>query len=255
MDKKSNILLTNDDGFNAEGLKKIYEILQDQYQITIVAPAQEQSGSGLSITFKDPIRYHEVTWENGIHAWGVYGTPADCVNLAFKVILDSKPVLVISGINNGSNAGRSVLYSGTLGAAIESVMQGVPSIAFSYADSKHSDHYDTYISLIVDYFIKNLPPKGTCINVNIPSSPIKGCRMTQQGKGLWTDDLKIESHVEKGFVANLINGRFIHINEDSESDVVLLSKGYITATPIDIFDLTNFEHISKHQKKFEEILI
>ncbi len=255
MTRKPNILLTNDDGINASGLKKICQILQEHYQISVIAPAKEQSGSGLSITFKDPIRYHEVSWPDDIPAWSIYGTPADCVNLAFKIILDSKPDLVISGINNGSNAGRSVLYSGTLGAAIESVMQGIPSIAFSYAASKHSDHYDPYISLIVDYFIKNPPPKGSCININIPSVPIKGCRMTQQGKGLWTDDLKIEPHVKRGFVANLINGRFIHIDEDSESDVVLLSKGYITATPIDIFNLTNFEHISAHQKKFQKISI
>jgi 5'-nucleotidase len=252
--KKPCIVLTNDDGIGAQGIKNLWEILKDHFEIIVVAPSSEMSGSSVSITFSKPIQYKKVQWyDNQTVAWSINGTPADCVNLAFNVLLNTPPVMVLSGINFGSNAGRSVLYSGTIGAAIVSVIQGVPSIAISYASSDSSSKYLSYVKSIVDFFVHNVPPKGTYINVNIPPGDIKGYRLTQQGNGLWVDDIKVHMIKENNFSAKLINGRFIGLSEHHESDVELLSKGYITATPIDIFKLTNFEHLQEQRRNFEKI--
>lgn len=242
---KPFILLTNDDGVDSVGLKQLWSALSDIADIVVVAPSKERSGSGLSVTFTRPIYYKKTAWENDAIVWSVDGTPADCVNLAFKVILDKKPDLVVSGINHGSNAGRSVLYSGTLGAAIESVMQGVPSLSFSLVSDANFNLISNYISKIVKYFIVNSLPIGTCLNVNIPDSLyIKGCRLTLQGNGLWTDDIQVSKFSDEEYVAKLVNGRFSSsIDEHYQSDVFLLSRGYITMTPILVNDLTNYKFL------------
>lgn len=255
MSLKRHIVLTNDDGIYAKGIKDLWIILKDDFNITIIAPSEEKSGSSVSITFSESIKYKKIKWyDNHTTAWSISGTPADCINLAFKMLIKKKPAIVLSGINHGSNAGRSILYSGTIGAAIEAVMQNVPSIAISYASNDNADKYLSFIRPIVDFFIKTPLPKGTYINVNIPPGEIKGYRLTQQGNGLWTDDIEVKLIKKNHFLAKLTNGRFIDISEHHESDVKLLSQGYITATPIDIFRLTNFKHIKKYRKNFESII-
>jgi 5'-nucleotidase len=251
---KPQILLTNDDGIFAHGLKQLWNVLDKWASITIVAPSGQRSGCGTSLTFHKPIQLQKFNCFNNTEAWSVCGTPVDCVNIALNSLLKTLPALVISGINQGSNAGRSVLNSGTLGAVIESAMLGIPSIAFSYASHEPSDHYCHYLKPIIQYFLKHPPPLGTCININIPPTEIKSCRYARQGKGRWTDDIELSEKSECEYTATLSNGRFVETKEHSESDVALLSQGYITATPILVHDLTNFDHLSKHCGQFKSLI-
>src|SRR5262249_46512385 len=132
--KKPFLLITNDDGIHAPGIRHLWESVHAFADVAIVAPHTEKSGSGLSITWAKPLMIREVAWEKNTPAWTVNGTPADCVKMATSVLLKKRPDMVISGINRGSNAGRTVLYSGTIGGVIEGVLKQIPGIAFSFCD-------------------------------------------------------------------------------------------------------------------------
>ena len=126
MSKNFRILIINDDGIHAPGLIHLWKALVDLADVTIIAPAIEQSGVGLGITLRSPLHIESVAWNKGTPAWKISGTPADCVKMALSVILKTPPDLIVSGINRGSNSGRNVLYSGTVGGVIEGVLRNIP---------------------------------------------------------------------------------------------------------------------------------
>ncbi len=256
MTKLPNIFITNDDGIHAPGIKRLYNALKNHAKITIVAPSHEQSAVGLSITIRSPLHIQKIDWE-GIDAWSVSGTPADCVKLGLKVILKEKPDFVISGINRGTNSGRNVLYSGTVGGAIESVMQDVPAIAFSCYDFKDTDYasVEKFIPSILLHVTKHPLPKGTLLNVNFPShtlGPIQGFRMTRQGMQYWVEHPSKREHPAEGHDYYWLGAKLAEFEEHEESDIRWLNKGYITAVPVHVKELTDYDHLQAVKAHFDQ---
>ena len=254
--RKKHILITNDDGIEAEGLRHLWKALAGKYDLSIVAPTIEKSGAGLGITLRDPLHIHEVPWEDETRAWKVSGTPADCVRLGVSVLLGSRPDLIVSGINRGSNAGRNVLYSGTVGGVIEGVLRNVPGVAFSCEDFHNPDYAlaATHVASIVDYVFRHPLPQGTLLNVNFPSTKtIKGVRFATQGRGYWIEDPDERRHPE-GRPYYWLGGKWHHQDEEAHSDVALLKEGYAAAVPIHIHELTDKDAFHAKRTHFEEFI-
>jgi 5'-nucleotidase len=249
---KTHLLLTNDDGIEAPGLRYLWEALHHHFDITIVAPASEQSSIGMSITTRSPLRIQCVPWDEGTSAWSVTGTPADCVKLARRKIMTTQPALVIAGINRGSNAGRNVLYSGTVGGVIEGLMANTPGIAFSSGDYDAPDYKSTqpWIKPIVERVLSHPLPVGTLLNVNFPKAALgsyRGIKMTRQGKEHIAEDPF--SHDEEATF--WLGSRLAEFEEHKESDIYWLSQGYVAAAPIHVHELTDHNHLRDHKEGFE----
>lgn len=254
------ILITNDDGVHAAGIKHLWQAVQGIADLVVVAPAGEQSAVSLSITVRNPLHIAKVEW-NTLQAttWSVNGTPADCVKLALSVILPRRPQLILSGINRGTNAGRNVLYSGTVAAVMEGVMQGIPGIAFSLGDYFNPAYgsVESFIPLIVDYALKHPLPEGTFLNVNFPKSecgPIKGIRLTTQGKEYWVENPVERHHPAEHLPYYWLGSKIAEFDEQSDSDIAWLKKGYVAAVPIHIGDLTSHKHIASERQNFESFV-
>ncbi len=253
--KKPFILITNDDGINAPGIKHLFEAISPYAKCVIAAPLSEKSGAGLSTTLNKPLEIQNYVWKNDTPAYSINGTPSDCIKMACSVILKTKPDLIISGINRGSNAGRNVLYSGTIGAVIEGVFRNIPGIAFSCFDMQ-DPAFDTskkYVFPIVDYILKNPLADGSFLNVNFPSKslPVQGIKLTAQGLGYCMENPDRRVHPE-GHAYYWLGGKWnFHPEEMEESDIALLQKGYVTAVPIKISQLTCEKELAKHKKSFE----
>jgi 5'-nucleotidase len=251
---KPNILLTNDDGITSPGLKQLWESLYTSSNISIVAPAYDQSGVGLGVTLRNPLQIDKFKWEEETAAWKVTGTPADCVKLALGVLLKKQPDLIVSGINRGSNAGRTVLYSGTVGGTIEGAMRGIPGIAFSYENMENPDYSSIgeYILPIVKYVLENPLPPGTILNVNIPHVlEIKGIKFARQGRSYWLDNPDERMHPE-GTPYFWLGGRWAQHEEFEDSDVYLLRDGYVSVVPLHVDELTDQRFLNLHREKFEK---
>ncbi|MFS8563436.1 MAG: 5'/3'-nucleotidase SurE [Rhabdochlamydiaceae bacterium] len=253
--KRPKILITNDDGIFSMGLKCLWQALVEYADLFIIAPGSDQSGSGLGFTLRVPLQIDKVKWEQNTPAWKVNGTPVDCVKLGLSVILKEKPDLVVSGINHASNAGRTVLYSGTVGGAIEGVLRNIPSIAFSFEDIDAPDYSQAqkYIHPIVQHVLEHPLPKGTLLNVNFPytSTDFKGIKLARQGRSYWIDTPHERIHPE-GTPYFWLGGKWDEQEEHPESDVALLKEGYITVVPIHVDELTDHEHLEERKASFEK---
>jgi len=254
--QKPNVLLTNDDGIHSKGLKCLWEALRESANLQIAAPMTEQSGAGVGVTFDRPLQTKPVDFYTNTPAWMIDGKPADCVKLALHRLLKEQPDFIISGINHGSNAGRNVLYSGTVGAIIEGMMRGIPGIAFSYTCDKTQDfpHVQPYILKIFRYLLDHPLPEGSILNVNFPHVPpdqIKGCKMARQGYRSWLGTPRQEKHAEGH--AEFYFGWDDHLyDEHSDSDIALLDEGYITAVPLYVGELTDYGHLDQKKKTFDD---
>lgn len=254
MTHKPRILLTNDDGIAAPGLKSLWEALVDIADLAIIAPATEKSAVGLGITLREPLQIHAVEWEKGTPAWKISGTPADCVRLGLSVVLKEKPDLIVSGINRGSNSGRNVLYSGTIGGVIEGILRKVPGIALSCVDFDNPDYSlpKPHIRALVEYILAHPLRAGTLLNVNFPSTPkIEGIKMARQGKGYWIEEPLERQHPE-GHVYYWLGGKWNEHEEHEESDVFLLEKGYAAAVPIHVDELTDLDLLKARKEHFDD---
>ncbi len=267
MDKKPVILITNDDGIEAAGLRHLWQAVADFAEVYVVAPAQEQSGVGVAITLRNPIHVEQVKWERNTPAWKVNGTPADCVKMALRKLLPNVPDLIISGINRGSNSGKNVFYSGTIGGVIEGVLRNIPGIAFSCEDFLFSNFHLTekmtppkyhlaekYIASIVRHVLEEPLPKGTFLNVNFPKKmeEIKGFKLTRQGRGYWIENPDERTHPD-GKTYYWLGGAWNDQTEHDESDVRFLAEGYMTAVPIHIEELTHHTVIEERKDAFEQL--
>lgn len=244
------LLLTNDDGIDSPGLRELFESVKGLGEIFIVAPANQRSGFGASITFSKPVATKQIPWE-GAKAWSVDGTPTDCVKAALSIFMkEARPDFVLAGVNHGANSGRNILYSGTIGCAIEAVLQNIPGIAFSYVHECNASFHDVkpVIPQIVDHFITHPIASGTLINVNIPHHPLpnlKGLRMARQGQSLWLEDPV--AHADDHYH---LKGTWTPHPEHPDSDIALLAEGYVTAVPIHINELTDHTTLLAHKPHF-----
>jgi 5'-nucleotidase len=254
MSERPYLLLCNDDGVQAQGLKHLWLSVKDHADVIIVAPSSEKSGCGLSTTWITPVIAREV--EGVCEAWSVDGTPSDCIKMALGVLLKRKPSMVLSGINAGSNAGSTVLYSGTVGAIIEATIKEVPGIAFSYTDFEvpSSKGAEKWVYPIVEHFLKNPLPKGTFLNINFPpnhNESVKGFKLTRQGRSYWKESPEKRKNPH-GTDYYWLGGKWSYAPDElDDSDVYWNEKGFITGVPIRIRDLTDHEALIKEKSKVE----
>ena len=241
------ILVTNDDGIYAPGLRHLIEILNKIGKVIVVAPDKSQSAQSHAITLDKPIRCEKIIIDKGKQLEFICsGTPVDCIKLALSRILDKKPDICISGINHGSNASVNVIYSGTVAAAIEASLHNIPSIGFSLLDhSVDADfsHTNEFIIKLTERLLKT--KLNCCLNVNIPkinkNQPIKGMKVAHQSSGVWIEEFEERIDLE-GDRAFWLTGKFINKDISENSDHNLLEKNFVTIVPIN-HDLTFGEQI------------
>ncbi len=259
--KRPRLILTNDDGINAPGIRSLWRVLSqtDFADLYIIAPAHDKSGCGASITWDQPLLIQKVEWEDGVTpAWAIGGTPADCIKMGTRIILDFRPDLVVSGINAGSNAGRNVLHSGTIGACIEGAFRGIPGIAFSCENGENPNFpvAEKYIPSLVKYVLENPLLPGCIFNINFPHAAqedVRGFRLTHQGKGRWSENPFLHMDTEKG-PSYWLGGKPEELPEEEDSDIAWLKKGYLTAVPIRVHELTEVDELRKRQGSFQSYL-
>ena len=242
--QKPLILVTNDDGITAPGLRSLISTMKEIGDVIVVAPDSPQSGMGHAITIDNTLYSKKVVidTEQGAPAeYSCSGTPADCVKLALQEILDRKPDICVSGINHGSNASINVIYSGTMSAAIEAGIEGVPAIGFSLCDYSWEANFEPalkYVKKIVSQALQYGIPKGTVLNVNIPKSDEepKGIRICRQARANWKEKFdKRTSPTGKDYY--WLTGEFELLDKGEDTDEWALAQGYVSVVPTQ-FDLT-----------------
>jgi 5'-nucleotidase len=237
------ILVTNDDGVHSPGIISLYKTMKDLGDSYIIAPDRERSAAGHSLTLHRPLKVEEVR----DHVFSVNGTPTDCVTLGINKILPQKPDLVVSGINKGANLGDDITYSGTVSAAIEGTIFGVPSIAFSLISGKHY-HFETatyFAQKIAEYVLAHQLPYDTLLNVNIPNigkEEISGVKLTRQGKRIYENSIQ-ETHNPWGEKYYWIGGGMTYWEHGEHADMEAVHANYVSITPIHL-DLTNHAALS-----------
>ena len=241
--KRPLILVTNDDGINAPGIRTLISVIRDIGDVIVVAPDSPQSGMGHAITINSTLHSSKITPKNSeIIEYSCSGTPADCVKLAINELMPRKPDLCVSGINHGSNSSINVIYSGTMSAAIEAGIEGVPAIGFSLLDySWNADfsHSKDFIRKITSNALNNGIPKGVVLNVNIPAvkkSDIKGVKICRQAKAYWVEEFDKRKN-PLGQEYYWLTGKFVNKDQGEDSDEWALKNNYISIVPVE-FDLT-----------------
>ena len=241
------ILLVNDDGIYAPGLYALAKALRNKYEVVIVAPDREQSAVGHAITLAEPLRIYEIHQDGSFYGYAVSGTPADCVKLAIRVILDRPPDLLISGINQGANVGASLIYSGTVSAATEGTMLMIPSIAVSLDTHRSDANFDDAAQIAVQIAEKVMKfglPGGVFLNVNVPNLPmgsIKGFKITRQAT-TYFDDFFERRIDPQGRTYYWMSGTMVEVDRGEDSDLMALKHGYVSITPVK-YDLTARQYI------------
>jgi 5'-nucleotidase len=245
-----HILLCNDDGIHAPGISVLHDAVRELGELSVVAPDVERSAAGHAITLSDPIKCTSVEKDGAFFGHAVSGTPADCIKLAVRALLDSPPELVLSGINLGANTGISVLYSGTVSAATESAILGIPGIAFSlcsYVDLQW-EAAGRVAAEITASVLENPIPPGVLLNVNIPNVPydeIKGTRVTRMGRSRFIE--KFHRRLDpQGRTYFWLDGDLEILDEGDDVDIHAVRDGYVSVTPIQ-FDMTAYDHLDSFQ--------
>ena len=241
--KRPLILVTNDDGINAPGIRTLISVIKDIGDVIVVAPDSPQSGMGHAITINSTLHSSRITPKNSeIIEYSCSGTPADCVKLAINELMPRKPDLCVSGINHGSNSSINVIYSGTMSAAIEAGIEGVPAIGFSLLDySWNADFSQSkdFIRKITLNALNNGIPKGVVLNVNIPAvkkSDIKGVKICRQAMAYWVEEFDKRKN-PLGQEYYWLTGKFVNKDQGEDTDEWALNNNYISIVPVE-FDLT-----------------
>jgi 5'-nucleotidase len=240
---KPLILITNDDGVQAQGINALIDGVRSLGEIVVVAPSGPRSGMSSAITSENPIRAELLRQEDGLTVYSCTGTPVDCVKLAINELLYRKPDLVLSGINHGSNAAVCVIYSGTIGATLEGCIWGVPSIGISLTDHELSNDFSEsvkYGRLVAEKILQTGLPKGTCLNLNVPKvKEVKGLKVCTQTKGFWDKEFE-RAKDPFGRTVYWMTGFFSNDEPDNEqSDEYALAHGYAALVPLQI-DMTSY---------------
>lgn len=249
MDNKPlQVLLTNDDGINAPGLTALYHEMKHLGEVIVVAPDSEKSAVGHAITLSDPLRVWPFEKNGEFFGYAVNGTPADCVKIAYWALLEHKPDLIVSGINPGSNTGINVIYSGTVSAATEGTILGIPSFAISLTTFKKPDftYAAKFARKLSKVILEKGLPKGTFLNVNVPplkENEIKGVVITRQGLAVFKE--KFDKRVDpQNRIYYWLTGTKIMIEEDSHIDDRAILENKVSITPIH-YDLTNYKFLNE----------
>ncbi len=253
--KPLEILVTNDDSYRSKGINTLAKLLSNYGNVTVVAPKEVQSGKSVAITMERTLRLDKISHQienngNSINVYSFDGTPSDCVKIAMNhVFTDTRPDILCSGINHGSNASVGSVYSGTLGAAIEGTLYSVPSIGLSI-DTHHPDpdfsQIEEHIHTVIKEFIAHPPAEGIYLNVNFPNIPkeqIKGFRFAAQAKGMWTKEFEKRTD-PFGRDYYWMTGEFTCKDNTGMGDHVLMKEGYITIVPHQINN-TGYQEIER----------
>ncbi|MGQ4646678.1 5'/3'-nucleotidase SurE [Lyngbya aestuarii] len=257
------LLISNDDGVFALGIRTLANTLAEAgHDITVVCPDRERSATGHGLTLHDPIRAEVVhkMFDPAVHAWSCSGTPSDCVKLALGALIDQPPDLVVSGINHGSNLGTDVLYSGTVSAAMEGAIEGIPSIAFSLASyvSQEFTVAAMFAQRLISQLEKQSLPEGMLLNVNVPPvklSEIAGVKITRQGIRRYFDifDQRVDPRGKTYYwlagevLEDVEQPEHLHLPQDVMTDVQAIRDRYITVTPLQ-YNLTDLAGVNCLQK-------
>ncbi len=243
------ILLSNDDGVRAKGLNELIDMLSPLGDILVMAPDSARSGAACSITSVIPLYYDIVEKRPGVRICACSGTPSDCVKLALEKEAVRRPDVVVSGINHGDNASVSVHYSGTMGAAFEGCMKGIPSVGFSLCDFAADADFSfaaPFVRAIVKRVLKTGLPAGVCLNVNIPKVKEDGCkgvRVCRMARGTWSSEWTEAGH-PRGKEYFWLTGDFTNMEPECEdTDMWALAHGYVSVTPVAI-DMTAYPAMS-----------
>ena len=247
--QKPLILITNDDGISAKGILSLYEAVKDLGEVVIIAPDTPQSGMGHAITIHHPLRLNPTELFPGEKALACSGTPVDCVKLGIYEVMKRKPDLLVSGINHGANTATNVLYSGTMSAAVEGAMEGIPSIGFSldsYAADADFTESQEVVKVLVKEVLRNGMQEGVCLNVNVPNpenGPLKGIKVCRQAHAYWAD--RFDSRKDQfGKPYYWLTGDFVDVGASDDTDLYWIGRGYATIVPTQ-FDMTSYSSIKE----------
>ena len=246
------ILITNDDGFSSKGIKALINAVKNLGKILIVAPDSPQSGMGHAISVNKPIRCYKTNFFDSVEAYCCTGTPVDCIKMGLYLLKDKKPDLILSGINHGSNVSTNILYSGTMSAAVEGALSGIPSVCYSltdYSDDADFQYSEKIVQIISKKIIKEGLKKGTCLNVNIPNikeNQIKGIKVCRQGRAFW-DDTFDHRKDPLGKDYYWLTGSFSSKEQALDTDINYLENNYVTIVPTQ-FDMTCHDSVDELKK-------
>lgn len=243
MKKKPLILVTNDDGISAPGIRALISVMKTIGNVVVVAPDSPQSATGHAITINSTLSVNKINIDPDVDSeYSCSGTPVDCVKFAVNEILDRKPDLCVSGINHGSNSSINVIYSGTLSAAVEAGIEGIPAIGFSLLDYNWNANFEpakSFIKKITLQVLANGLPEGVILNVNFPKleeNEIKGIKICRQAKAMWMEEFDKRQNPQ-GRDYYWLTGKFVNLDNGEDTDEWALEKGYISIVPVQ-FDLT-----------------
>ncbi len=247
--KKPLILVTNDDGIFSKGILSLVDAAKDFGEVIVIAPDKPQSGMGHAITINTLLRMYPSMIFEGIQAYTCSGTPVDCIKLGIYELLKKKPDLIISGINHGENTSTNVLYSGTMSAAVEGAIEGIPSIGFSLADfDANADFSGAQVvaKQMLKAVLKHKMPEGTCLNVNIPNIPaaqLKGIKVCRGARAFWEDrfDKRLDQY---GNPYYWLTGKFGNMDKGEDTDLWAMENGFASVVPIQ-YDMTAYHAMSE----------
>ena len=250
------ILVTNDDGINAPGIRNLVEAVKGLGKVVVVAPDKPQSGMGHAITIGNPLRLNPMHHLfDGVEAWQCSGTPVDCVKLAVDKVLRRKPDICLSGINHGANHSINVIYSGTMSAAVEASIESIPAVGFSLLDYSVEADFTAarkYVRIIVEQVLEHPMDKHLILNVNFPAVPenlIKGIKVARQAYAKYEEDF-IERNDPNKKKYYWLTGKFVNFDKGRDTDVWALEHNYVSVVPVQ-FDMTNYVLKGKLEKTWK----
>lgn len=250
---RQNILISNDDGINSKGLRALIEVASEFGDVIVVAPEAGMSGMSHAITMNTPLLLRLIKESPSVKVYACQGTPVDCIKIAVDYIMDQPPTLILSGINHGANSNMSVIYSGTMGAAMEGSMYRIPSIGFSILSHSPTEDLSACKKIartIIEKVLSDNTNPSICLNVNIPTIPyeeIKGIKVCRQSLGCWFEDFTKHTN-PRGQDYFWLTGAFHPIEPDAnDDDETLLGQNYVTIVPVKT-DITDYEQLKRMQE-------
>lgn len=240
------ILVSNDDGVTSPGISVLIDEMKKLGDVLVVAPDKPQSAMGHAITINEPIRITKVDIHKDVETYQCSGTPVDCVKISIDKIITRKPQLMVSGINHGSNSSINVIYSGTMSAAVEAAIDGMPAIGFSLCDYSWDADFEParkFVRKIAEQVLLHGLPLGTLLNVNIPKGEPKGIKVCRQAAAKWKEDFdeRVDPFGRKYY---WMTGNFVSMDSGQDTDEYALANGYVSVVPT-MFDLTDHQRISE----------